>query len=397
MRRKGVATSFMTLCNQTGRVAKPSHHVHVDHFSRSAPLLHLSMFYLHDESIHVETTLRAYATYIRQWSERETPWKTASSVMPMACRKEKNSILQNVSIAFDHFRKNRSVEGGEILRKAFLQIEDAIVTGLDIEAIWDCCLAVPQLALSLGWLDILRMFTKYLWELTTVRAVGHPIALIAENIHRLAMNNPQHLRTYVERGWQLWVNLIGQIRGDHDHVTIHLKRGYVILMHPDQSIVSRFVSDFDKCVQKSLNQHGPEETTGQIMDLELLLVRMYIPLFSLESSLRAERMLSGLLARVENKACNLGVPVNEWNYLDRYLFFSALHFLASIADHNGEREKAVNYRRKSLRSPKDHFWMQTALRLEDYLRSEGRHEEADEILGEMEDPQSPNFEHLGYN
>lgn len=355
------------------------------------------LLYQNEDTFHVESTLNVYSSYILKWSERETPWRSGSGFHDLM-RSQENSILQNISIALDYFRKDRTQLGGEVLRRAFLQIEDAVATGLDIQAIWDCCLAVPQLVLSMGWTDILLIFTRYLHQLTYVKMSGHPIAMISRNLYKLAQRDPEQLQLYIDRGWKLWIDMVGRVRGEHDHVTIHLKRGYIILMKPEQSIVRNIIPDLAHSLRKSLAERGELMTTQRVLELEQLLVRMYIPLFSHESSIRAQMMLSGVLARIENKPDNKGQPVNHWDYLDRYLVFSAYHFLASIADYNGEHAKAADYRRKSLASPKDQFWLQTALRLEDYLRAEGKEDEADSILKEREQvPLLEYHEHPDYD
>ncbi|KAM7215328.1 hypothetical protein V8F06_009285 [Rhypophila decipiens] len=391
-----------TNCGMIGGGA-PDHVVKPSSFHRRRhPSQAIEMFrllYQNEDILYVESTLNEYRTYISKWSEHETPWRSGSGFHDIL-RPQENSILQNVSIALDHFRNDRTQLGGEVLRRAFLQIEDAIATGLDVQAIWDCCLAVPQLVLNLGWTDILLIFTRYLHQLTHVKMYGHPISTIARNLYKLAQRDPDQLQLYIDKGWKLWIDMVGRVRGEQDHVTIHLKRGYVILMNPEKSIVQNLISDFSLSVQRSLAERGEVLTTQRILELEQLLVRMYIPLFrvSAESSMRAHYMLSGVLLRIENKDKNKGQPVNHWEYVDRYLFFSAYHFLASIADSNGEHAKAADYRRKSLASPKDQFWLQTALRLEEYLRSEGKKEEADVIMQERSQvPLLEYYEHPDYD
>jgi hypothetical protein len=90
-------------------------------------------------------------------------------------------------------------------------------------------------------------------------------------------------------------------------------------------------------------------------------------------------MLANLLKRIETDTANCGVPVHRRSYLGRYLFFSVHHFLAALADRNADRPRAAFHRRKSLESPKDMFWLQTATALEHHLRVEGNIEEANEI------------------
>lgn len=200
-------------------------------------------------------------------------------------------------------------------------------------------------------------------------------------------------------------------------MTIHLKRGYVILMDPEHAIVKNLVSDFGGLVRREMERWGEGKTTERILELEGLLGRMYLPLFDagvvvgpgagqsgtgqggIGAGQRARGMLGGLVERLEEKyrvrngnrgqgivgagAGSVGsgsgisnmvttaprpphewrdlapghlgqgqppfpIPMQNWEYLDRYLFFSAHHFLASIADHEGDVSTAVALRRKIL-------------------------------------------------
>ncbi len=159
-------------------------------------------------------------------------------------------------------------------------------------------------------------------------------------------------------------------------------------MTPEASIVRTLINEFESMAWNMLAADGEERTTATILELENLLTRMYIPLLSPGTRMRADALLNGILTRIENKPCNKGLPIAMWNYVDRYLSFSGHSFLASIADFTGEFEKAEAHRAMILTAPKDGFWAQTAVQLEKYLRDEGRIEEADEIARQrLEDPE----------
>ncbi|KAK0633841.1 Clr5 domain-containing protein [Immersiella caudata] len=331
-----------------------------------------------EDDLEMEIALKAYSNYISQWSEHEAPWREDE-------RFEDLSVLQMMRTALDHLTCSQIHEGGDMLRRAFLQVEDAISSQDNIEAIWDCCLAVPQLMHSSGHTSILYIFTQYLYQLTSIKMPGHPLAAVARRIFRLASRgDQQQLQRYIEGGWRLWVQLVGRQRGEQDHVTMHLKRGYVILQSPDPAIIGTFLSDFARSLEASVGTRGATWTTSRILELERLLVRMFVPLFTAKTTLRAETMLTNLLERIETSPANHGVPVHQRSYLDRYLFFSVHHFLAALADRNGDQIRAAFHRKRSLESPRDVFWLQTATALEHHLRAEGKIEEADEIQSEIQ-------------
>ncbi|AEO64862.1 uncharacterized protein THITE_2020004, partial [Thermothielavioides terrestris NRRL 8126] len=138
-----------------------------------APLSqHHHLQYFGDEDCQVESTLSAYAALILHWSERETPWKTDDAGHLL--RPQRQSVLQHVRAAQEHFVHGRAQLGGELLRRAFLGIEAAVESALEVEALWDCCLAVPQLVLTLGWSDMLTIFARYLHQFTSIKLPGHP-------------------------------------------------------------------------------------------------------------------------------------------------------------------------------------------------------------------------------
>jgi hypothetical protein len=74
--------------------------------------------------------------------------------------------------------------------------------------------------------------------------------------------------------------------------------------------------------------------------------------------------------------------------MDRYLLFSANYFMASIAEGNGEADKAAWYRVRSLESPRDWFWLQTSSLVEARLRAGGRDGDAEVIREERAGVQS---------
>lgn len=449
MRRKGVTSSGSGSYRSNGHVSKPG--CQSNFISQPAQMIRL--YFQSEPTYLVESTLLAYASYIARWAdpERETPWKMNGPRLRLHIASDEinaedhatvssNSILQNIALAIRHLRCSNpqgTAKGGVLLRHAFLQIEEAITSADegDIQAIWDCCLAVPQLLIlhnasapstkqprssssSQPPHDILPIYTRFLHHLTTLKyaqagCTSHPLHQISSSLHHLVTTSDfASLHLFITRAWKLWINTCRQLRGETDHVTIHLKRGYVILMDPEHAIVKNLVSDFGGLVRREMERWGEGKTTERILELEGLLGRMYLPLFDagvvvgpgagqggtgIGAGQRARGMLGGLVERLEEKyrvrngnrggtsvigmvadagsvasgnniiasaprpqheyhdlaPGHLGqppfpIPMQNWEYLDRYLFFSAHHFLASIADHEGDVSTAVALRRKIL-------------------------------------------------
>ncbi|KAK4117394.1 hypothetical protein N656DRAFT_773517 [Canariomyces notabilis] len=380
----------------------------------------------------MQLTLHAYAVMISHWCERETPWRVPytttdhnnASALARPPRPQRISILQQFRAALDNFRSGRPQHGGNLLRQAFLNIERAVLetaqAALDMEAVWDCCLAIPQLILQSteAWTDpdgLLPIFANHFYQLCKLKLannnIHHPLTRIAETLRRLChpsragddkmmMHRPQ-LWLYIRRAWHLWLDRVTRVRGRQDEMAIHLRRGYVTLMIPvdaygdnstttgsDMAQAHNLIGDFCEAVQRSLATRGSFATTARILELERLLCRMYLPLFTDESAARANNMLVGVVERVQGKhkhedEGNGGrANMAEWHFLDRYLVFSANYFLSCIAEYSGERDLAVEYRRRSLDAPRDLFWLQTTMVLEEELRLMGYQEEANAVMEE---------------
>jgi len=163
------------------------------------------------------------------------------------------------------------------------------------------------------------------------------------------------------------------------------------------------LADFSQGVAHSLATRGEMATTARILQLEALLVRMYVPLFTAETAARTGQMLRGIEQRVVER--NRGVEVESWEYWDRYMVFSARFFSGAIAASQGESDEIVRgWRRKSLEyelkgvgdgagkqrgmghslslEGRDLFWAQTSMLVEQRLRAEGRVEEAEGVVAE---------------
>ncbi|KAK4663705.1 hypothetical protein QC763_610780 [Podospora pseudopauciseta] len=398
----------------------------------NTPLLHQN-----SDFRNVEFSLDAYKALINIWSPGDKPWKSSIPSPPTA---PAGTILQQVQQALALFDRGQNAGGIRILDSVNERIASALTitassssaacgdnkTGTEItttttattattasipiEIIWDCFLAVPQLILTANRPELLSLFMDYLARYANITlSSGHPLTKIschlaaltrAFSIHRQQKNDhPQTsqeealsmLKMYVSESWTLWLDLITETRGPKDHVTIHLRRGYAVLMEEDGDSPgrgsSRLLTDFTSSLDESIQIRGEEATTARVLELEELLAKMYMPLFTPKKLAHAEKMLKDVIAKVVTRLGKGGTRADtEMGYNDRFLLFIVKHFLARIADHEGNLEAGRKWRRESLETEKkDLFWRQTSQMVEEGLRADGREEEAEEIKREMEE------------
>lgn len=98
-------------------------------------------------------------------------------------------------LAMDLFDLDENVQGGRVLRLAFLQIERKISTKA-MKSFSDLCFLVPHLLLESGRKEILAAYLRYLGRLTKLKFGKHPAIDVAASFASL-VNRPADAIQYV--------------------------------------------------------------------------------------------------------------------------------------------------------------------------------------------------------
>ncbi|KAK3384942.1 hypothetical protein B0H63DRAFT_432483 [Podospora didyma] len=97
--------------------------------------------------------------------------------------------------AMDLFDLQENVEGGRVLRLAFLQVERKIAHPT-IKSFSDLCFLVPHLLLESGRKDILSAYLRYLTRLASLKFGSHPFTEIAASFVDL-LDQPEDIMRYI--------------------------------------------------------------------------------------------------------------------------------------------------------------------------------------------------------
>lgn len=95
-----------------------------------------------------------------------------------------------------------------------------------------------------------------------------------------------------------------------------------------------------------------------MLELEELLVKMYMLFFMLKKLVYVEKMFKDVIIKVVMRLGKGGMRVDiEMGYNDWFLFFIVKYFLVRIVDYEGNLEVGWKWRRESLEmEKKDLFW-----------------------------------------
>ncbi|KAK3320134.1 hypothetical protein B0T19DRAFT_361560 [Cercophora scortea] len=97
--------------------------------------------------------------------------------------------------AMDLFDLKENVEGGRVLRLAFLQIEPKVLEP-DLKSFSDLCFLVPHLLLESDRKDILSAYLQYLTRLATVKFGNHPFTEVLSSFADLT-DRPEEIMRYI--------------------------------------------------------------------------------------------------------------------------------------------------------------------------------------------------------
>jgi hypothetical protein len=115
-------------------------------------------------------------------------------------------------VAMDLFDLKENLEGGRVLRLAFLQIERKI-SKPTMKSFSDLCFLVPHLLLESNRRDILSAYLHYLSRLATLKFGKHPVSELAASFASLVDDRPDDIMRYIMLLSQLNADTVAAVPG----------------------------------------------------------------------------------------------------------------------------------------------------------------------------------------
>lgn len=204
-------------------------------------------------------------------------------------------------LALDAFLQRAHVDGGEILRQAFVEVEAAIQRDYSA-TFYYLFVDLPDLLLHYGRHDILTILLGHIKRLTSPGAMrlkervsGAGLAAL----HALAETDPGALQHYIPTASGLWCDLLAELRGPRDRSTLLAKRNY--LRHDrgadHRYRVSQLCEDYDELLGGVVQQFGPGHTMSHHME-DVVLSAQLVHDYFIEGFVEQNQ---GLIASLENK------------------------------------------------------------------------------------------------
>ncbi|ROW02534.1 hypothetical protein VMCG_06130 [Cytospora schulzeri] len=322
------------------------------------------------------------------------------------------SFYDSFRIALDSFLKNEHYNGGEILRQAFVEAEEAIQTDYS-STFYFFFIDLPDLFLHYGRHDIFVILLQHINRLTAVSLRDKIIGAGFASLHALARSNPAFLRYYISAASGLWCDLLKELRGPSDRSTLLARRNHIrhARSMSDQARVRDLCEDYDRLLGEVKNRWGAGHNASRHLEDVILLTQLNYGHFMEGFVERNERLIEDVGRKYQlassatarspvtpvsiESISNAGdgkfetLPLEAWDIIDRNIRSNCYHRLSCYYTHQGGVDvgggggvgggadpRASLCSRKAREGWKTDFWQ---LEVEGALVDSGRLFEADTL------------------
>lgn len=307
------------------------------------------------------------------------------------------AFYDSFRIAMDSFVKNEHFNGGEILRQAFVEVEEALQTDYS-STFYFFFIDLPDLFLHYGRHDIFVILLAHINRLTALGLRDKIIGAGFASLHALAESNPTFLRHYISCASGLWCDLLSELRGPRDRSTLLARRNHIRHAHfKEPRKVKALCDDYDHLLGEVQKHWGAEHTASRHLEDVVLLTQLNYDYFTDNFAARNERLIEDVGRKYQlassstsspttpesiESTSNAGdgkfdtLPLAAWDMLDRNIRSNCYHRLACYYAHEGDAPRAALYGAKAREGWKTDFWQ---LEVEAALVSSGRLFEAETL------------------
>lgn len=307
------------------------------------------------------------------------------------------AFYDSFRIAMDSFVKNEHFNGGEILRQAFVEVEEALQTDYS-STFYFFFIDLPDLFLHYGRHDIFVILLAHINRLTALGLRDKIIGAGFASLHALAESNPAFLRHYISCASGLWCDLLSELRGPRDRSTLLARRNHIRHAHfKEPRKVKALCDDYDHLLGEVQKHWGEGHTASRHLEDVVLMTQLNYDYFTDNFAERNERLIEGVGTKYQlapssasspvtpesiDSASNTSegkyevLPLAAWDMLDRNIRSNCYHRLACYYAHEGDAPRAALCGAKAREGWKTDFWQ---LEVEAALVSSGRLFEAETL------------------
>lgn len=324
-----------------------------------------------DTHMYIEKVLNEVKSHIFFFHAQKTEWKTTPGVDLLQVYNYK--AYDTFRSAFDGFARNETEAGGQMLRHAFLEVEE--IMQADYSGSFYCLFVeLPDLLLHYSRVDVLLILLKHINKLAPFKTKNRSLAHIFLILQSIVHLDSEQLGHYVEAASLLWTDLLRQVRGEKDRSVLMAKRNY--LRHSrtvDHGRVATLVAEYDQLRQQAevFFKGVWNNTLKHMEDITLGIQHnhgCYLENFEERSHILIERMAERYVPE--------SIPFGEWDVLDRNVYSNSYERLSTYYYRKGKVVKALEAMHMAQEGWPNGTWHHE---VEAELIAQGRTDEAEKI------------------
>ncbi|KAI3402072.1 hypothetical protein diail_4046, partial [Diaporthe ilicicola] len=350
-----------------------------------------------DGTRYMQSVLTDIRNHVYNFFSRKPEWQKSSGTGLISAYNY--AFYDSFRIAMDSFVKNEHFNGGEILRQAFVEVEEALQTDYS-STFYFFFIDLPDLFLHYGRHDIFVILLAHINRLTALGLRDKIIGAGFASLHALAESNPAFLKHYVGSASGLWCDLLSELRGPRDRSTLLARRNHIRHSHctdPPKAKAKALCDDYDHLLGEVTKHWGAGHTATRHLEDVILLTHLNYDHFTNRFAERNERLIEDVGRKYQltssessspitpvsiESTSNAGdgkfetLPLEAWDMLDRNIRSNCYHRLACYYRHEGDARRAALCGAKAREGWKTDFWQ---LEVEAALVSAGRLFEAETL------------------
>lgn len=268
------ASSFepQTALTTTTEIVRRSPHVP----PQQSPTIPCQLAHVNDTTRFIQSILTDIRSHVCNVFTRLPNWQHSRATKIGLIKAYDYLSYDHFVIAMDAFVKNEHSNGGEILRRAFLEVEDAIQTDYS-STFYFLFIDLPDLFLHYNRHDILTILLGHIKRLTGSARLRDKISGTGfAALHALAETDPSHLQHYITTASALWCDLLSELRGPRDRSTLLAKRNFLRHARGANTAyrVGQLWDDYTILMSEVQKQFGPGHDMSRHMEDVILSTQM---------------------------------------------------------------------------------------------------------------------------
>ncbi|KAI1854882.1 hypothetical protein JX265_002521 [Neoarthrinium moseri] len=330
---------------------------------------------------YLDAALRGFRSFNVSWAETDPRWREISRYKSDSLSVQQFPLKDNLRMATSYLESGDYPAGGRFLRLAFLAIEEVLMDD-HISSATDLFVACPLMIFKLQQPlrdEIIKAYSKYLYQQSSIIRKAHPIAAVARSLHEAAsVGGMQRVISVISKLVRLQYDTYVRLRG----LDVASANKLSVYAHgvQDRDLQLQSMGNFMTIARQASAELGEDNIDARVLWGVALTLRADLELFDDTFRKAAERLCTTCAKMYK---CYREKPPEIWvyDYYENWIYRSGHFLLMKYWLAKGGLDQVIEHSRAAvqLNGAPDGVWKMFAAAVEKLLRARGLLGEADRL------------------